>query len=306
MKRLLDGPAIAATLACLFAPGIAQAAPEAITCDMVRALPLVEAGSRDAGVTFEETPDGCIVRNLVPFPETGISRWQIGMLDIRGQWEAPENPTDLAHAAPPPALSVKARDIIQIIETDDPVMNYQFRVQQKPIAITLYFGWDPDSGIAHLAELSLAGEVLGRANLALTARLPGDATIGDWQKADLRVESLRLFLKNHSLVESFLIPPLLATLPRDTDPASLVEAYRQRFTAGVEALTDTLVSEDSKQALTAFAQDFPNPTGTFKAEIRFTEAISPLSALAECREPPFCLEKLQARYEPATPWQPGD
>ena len=212
MRRLLEGPAIAGLLGCLFAPAIAEAAPEAITCGMVRSLPLLQAGSQEPDVTFEETQEGCIVRNLAPFQKTGIARWQIGTLDIRGRWQAPDDPADLARAAPPTALSVKARDIVQIFETDDPVMNYQFQIQQRPIAVTLDFDWDPESGTAHLAELSLAGEFLGRASLALTARLPAAATIGDLQEANLRVESFRLSLENRSLVERLLLPPLLATL----------------------------------------------------------------------------------------------
>ena len=306
MRRLLEGPAIAGLLGCLFAPAIAEAAPEAITCGMVRSLPLLQAGSQEPDVTFEETQEGCIVRNLAPFQKTGIARWQIGTLDIRGRWQAPDDPADLARAAPPTALSVKARDIVQIFETDDPVMNYQFQIQQRPIAVTLDFDWDPESGTAHLAELSLAGEFLGRASLALTARLPAAATIGDLQEANLRVESFRLSLENRSLVERLLLPPLLATLSPEADPAGLVERSRRRFLSAVGALADQLASKDSRQALATFAQDFPRPTGAFEAEIRLTEAIFPLSALSECREPPFCLARLEARYEPAPPWQAGD
>ena len=192
MRRLLEGPAIAGLLGCLFAPAIAEAAPEAITCGMVRSLPLLQAGSQEPDVTFEETQEGCIVRNLAPFQKTGIARWQIGTLDIRGRWQAPDDPADLARAAPPTALSVKARDIVQIFETDDPVMNYQFQIQQRPIAVTLDFDWDPESGTAHLAELSLAGEFLGRASLALTARLRTPSASAPSRHAFTRGRSGRL------------------------------------------------------------------------------------------------------------------
>jgi hypothetical protein len=170
----------------------------------------------------------------------------------------------------PLTLSVQAEGIYFTPPALPPASAYQSRLIQKPIELTLDYGFDAATDTLTLRDFTFRGERIG--HLTVTASLhgfnpdkidprnpPSEEILGD-----MSLNALAVDFDNQGMIEAYALLPALASLPNgDEDPEGAIAAAKTQAMAALVVLTAAGVPKDSVIALGRFIQAMPQPRGPF-------------------------------------------
>ncbi|MCI4591809.1 hypothetical protein MOK15_17135 [Sphingobium sp. BYY-5] len=220
--------------------------------------------------------------------------WTVEQLTVAGldQWDGKLSPL-------PPHLRVEAKGIRFSYEIDNSHARYQMALTQKPFDARLDFAFDVAAKTLSLREVALESPWLGHVSFAADAEFQGDNVRDPSDLIGLRVSRLRFVLDNRSLLESMIMPSLIAFIPDDKDPA--VEFPRQQKEAErrLKKLPTSALDAESRQALIRFTRDFPHPSGHFELDLMLDRPTS-LDGIAKQKKNDAWLDhaRIFARYQP--------
>ena len=238
--------------------------------------------------------DGVCQFNDVRLKTGTLQAWTVDQLSVAGlrQWDGKATPL-------PPALKVEARGIRFSPEINDARTRYQMSVSQKPFDARLDFAYDIATRHLALREVTLESPWLGRISLGVDATFGGDNFPDMKDIGGLRIARAHFVLDNRVVLETMLMPSLLALLPQDKDPAVEFPRVQKDVERRLRKLPDQILDRQSREALIAFTRDFPHPSGHFEFDISFTRPLSLDDAMKRRKDEDWAGEaQISARYEP--------
>lgn len=264
MRFLPDIPVRAAlAIALAAAPFSLPAKQKEVSC---RALAdRLLAGRMTAETKIAEEPQRCVVTD-VRFQLSKYQGWAVDRLTVSGpDFRRLEKGRPL-----PTALDVEAHGITLSPDIDDSHTRYMMRAQQRPFDARLSYVWDEAAGRMHLKELAVDSPAAGLIAFSADADLPDIARLTQSRKpGQIGIRHLKVVFDNNGLFEGMLLPVFLGMIPADQDPAVEVPKAQARDMAAIAKLPDTAIDRASKDALSRFLRDFPNPRGYFELEQTF-------------------------------------
>jgi len=261
---------------------------------LVEALPLVQ---RTAQTTVKAEGEGCTITGFRISSgssgtiDTGLS---IARAHVRG--------AGLVRAAAtqrfPDWLRLELSGVRVDVKTGKPGVDYLNRRQQKSFDVKLAYRSDKANDAIRIEEASLGGEALGHLRLDATIYGLDLSALKPGERLDLpslRVGYLGLKFDNKAMIASFALPLIIGIIGYEHDPEPAFDAYRKQAIETLDLLLGSFISTASKEALTRFIRDFPDPAGplelTAKADPPF--ALVRLGMLGGAMEPDDIRERLQ-------------
>jgi hypothetical protein len=302
MKRLISFlspiPARAALVALLaLSPSLALAKPGEVSCKALADRLLAERMT-PATKVIEDGP-GCVVTKL-KFAMGQYRGWTVDRLTVSGP-----DFRKLGKGKPfPTALRVEAQGVRFAPDVDDSHSRYLIQAQQHPFDARLSYDWDKATRRLHLRELALDDPRTGLIELSMDADLDDlDTRTTPPAPKDFGIRHVRMVIDNNGLFEGMLLPPVLAMIPSDQDPAVEIPKAQARELAQIRKLPSSVIDEASKAALSRFVNDFPHPKGRVEIDQTFDTPLrlEDLQAVLAVGKPTwFQGSRLQVRYEAST------
>ena len=165
----------------------------------------------------------------------------------------------------PLSLAAHAEGVLRVLQSGNAPSDYQFKLLQHPMQLSLAYGADRAARTFTLSDLGVRGERVGR--LAVTAELDDfdqAALEGDPQDipSALRLVKLGRFtlqLDNRGLIEVYALLPALLALPGGhDDPEGAIRNAKLEAVAALGSLKSAIAAP-SLQALRTFIEDLPQP-----------------------------------------------
>lgn len=227
---------------------------------LVDALPVIQ---RTAQTTITADGEGCTITGF------RISSGSSGIIDTGLSIErAHASGAGLVRAAAtqrfPDWLRLELNGVRVDVKTGKPGVDYMNRRQQKPFDVRLVYRSDKAKNAIRLEEASLAGEALGLLRLDATVYGLDLAALKVGEQPDLpslRIGDLGLRLDNKAMIATFALPLIIGAIGFEHDPEPALEAYRKTAIDMLDLLPGSFMVAASKDALTRFIRDFPDPSG---------------------------------------------
>ncbi|MGC4251084.1 MAG: hypothetical protein QM605_06325 [Sphingobium sp.] len=223
-----------------------------------------------------------------------LQAWSVDQLTVTGlrQWDGKTSPL-------PPSLKVEAKGIRFAPEIENARTRYLMALTQKPFDARLDFGYDVAAQQLSIREVALESPWLGHIGFAVEAAFHGDNFPKAEDMKGLRISSARFVLDNKIVLESMIMPTLIAMIPDDKDPAVEFPRLQKDAERRWRKLPEEVLDRQSRDALIAFTRDFPHPSGHFEFDIRFAEPLSLDDATQRKKEKDWLkAAHIAARYEP--------
>lgn len=231
---------------------------------------------RETGVT--QDGDWCVVSApTVDLYGQYVPDWHIDRLRFRGAalgWIA-------EGAGQPEGLEIAVEGLRLVVQTGNPQMDWLFAAQSRPNAIDAEaaLAWDPAEKVLRLEGLSVdfPGENLVQASATVAGvDLSSDAAI-EMSLTSFALTEADLRITTHGLFEWYVLMTMGPTvLPSEGDMDAAFAGLQSDLKAFVADLPAASFPAESKAAMVAFVDEFPNPAGDLTLSLQAEPGLGPV------------------------------